>query len=48
MVTSDYHVVYVFPFVALFGMDGIDGDDHSAHFIQSDDDDDESTSTDGQ
>ena len=32
--------------IALFGMDGIDGDDRATHFIQSDDDD-ESTSTDG-
>ena len=42
--TSDYCAVFVFPLVALFGMDGIDGDDHNAHFIQSDDDE----STDGQ
>ena len=33
-------------YVALFGMDGIDGDDRATHFIQLDDDD-ESTSTDG-
>ena len=33
-------------YVALFGMDGIDGDGRTAHFIQSDDDD-ESTSTEG-
>ena len=33
--------------VALFGMDGIDGDDHDGHFIPLDDDDDVSTSTDG-